>query len=122
MQKNFDRMAKEFATANSPVHTINTEGGRQYSRSLGSRGDSSLMNLSESSGGRHFHNVKQHETIARELHAMTSNYYVLGYYTEEKTDGKYREIKVQVKRPGCRVLTQKGYFNLSRREKKHTDT
>jgi len=121
-QKNFDRMAQEFATANSPVHTINTEGGRQYSRSIGSRGDSSLKNLSQSSGGRHFHNVKQHESIARELQAMTGNYYVLGYYAKEKTDGKYHKIKVEVKRAGCRVLTQNGYFNPQRKDKKHPDT
>ncbi|MFC2141596.1 VWA domain-containing protein [Acidobacteriota bacterium] len=109
-QKNFDRMAQEFATANSPVHTINTEGGRQYSRSIGSRGDSSLKNLSHSSGGRHFQNVKQHESIAKELQALTGNYYVLGYYAPEVADGKFHKIKIEVKRPGCRVLAQSGYF------------
>jgi len=110
-QRNYDRMAQEFATANSPVHTINTEGGRQYSRSPGSRGDSSLKNLSQLSGGRHFQNIRQHESISKDLQAMTGNYYVLGYYTSKVTDGKYHKIKVEVKRPGCRILSQSGYFN-----------
>jgi VWFA-related protein len=110
-QRNYEKMAQEFATANSPVHTINTEGGRQYSRSPGSRGDSSLKNLSQFSGGRHFQNVREHESISEELQAMTGNYYVLGYYAGEVADGKYHNLKVDVKRPGCRVLAQSGYFN-----------
>jgi len=111
LQKNYDRMAQEFATANSPVHTVNTEGGRQYSRPVGARGDSALKNLSQLSGGRHFQNVQEHESISRELQAMTGNYYVLGYYAGEVVDGEYHTIKVEVKRPGCRVLAQSGYFN-----------
>ena len=111
LQRNFDRMAQEFATANSPVHTINTEGGRQYSRSAASRGDSSLKNLSQLSGGKHFPNITQHESISRDLQAMTGNYYVLGYYVGRAEDGKYHDIKVEVTRPGCRVHAQSGYFN-----------
>ncbi len=110
-QRNYDRMAQEFATANSPVHTINTEGRRQYVKSIGARGDSTLKNLSQYSGGRYFHNVQQRESIAEDLQAMTSDYYVLGYYVNDVSDGKYHEIKVEVKRPGCRVLAQSGYFN-----------
>jgi VWFA-related protein len=110
-QRNYDRMAQEFATANSPVHTINSEGRRQYAKSIGARGDSTLKNLSQYSGGRHFHNVRQRESIAEDLQALTSNFYVLGYYVDEVWDGKYHEIKVEVKRPGCRVLAQGGYFN-----------
>ena len=42
---------------------------------------------------------------------MTSNYYVLGYYIDEKWDGKRHEIRVKVKRGGCEVYAQGGYFN-----------
>ncbi len=110
-QRNYDRMAREFATANSPVHTINTEGRRQYAKTIDARGDATLKNLSQYSGGGHFHNVRQRESIAEDLQAMTSHFYVLGYYVNEAADGKFHEIKVVVKRPGCRVQAQSGYFN-----------
>jgi hypothetical protein len=36
---------------------------------------------------------------------------VLGYYIDSKWDGKYHKIKVQVRRKGCKVYAQRGYFN-----------
>ena len=89
-QLNYDRMAREFATSNSPVHTINTEGRRQYAKSIDARGDATLKNLSQYSGGGHFHNVRQRESIAEDLQALTGNFYVLGYYVNEVEDGKFR--------------------------------
>jgi hypothetical protein len=35
----------------------------------------------------------------------------VGYYINEKWDGKYHDIKIKVKRKGCKVFAQKGYFN-----------
>ncbi len=123
IQKNINEMAKEFATASSPIHTVNTDGGRHFYKSADERGDSMLRNLSKRSGGKYFGDVKRYEDISQELHTMTGNYYVLGYYTGEAADGKYHEIQVKVKRDGCRVIAQQGYLNpkpfpkLSRFEK-----
>ena len=39
-----------------------------------------------------------------------SSYYLLGYYsTNEKRDGKFRKVKVEVSRPGVRVVSRDGY-------------
>ena len=103
LRESFEDMSKEFATSNSPVHTVNTT-------SISTR-DPSLLMLSELSGGKYFPNVSYYEKIAEQIQDITSNYYVLGYYIDEKWDGKYHEIKVKVQRKGCQVYAQGGFFN-----------
>jgi len=110
----YEDMCKELASSNSPVYTVNTKGA---ARSLldetdrGERGDHSLQMLSDISGGKYYPEVEYYEKISEEIQNVTGNYYVLGYYIDEKWDGKYHEIKVEVKRKGCRVFAQGGYFN-----------
>jgi len=111
IQKNVNEMAKEFATASSPIHTVNTDGTRHFYKTADERGDSMLRNLSKLSGGKYFGDVKRYENINQELHTMTGNYYVLGFYTDEAEDGKYHELKVEVERKGCKVIAQQGYLN-----------
>jgi VWFA-related protein len=46
-----------------------------------------------------------------------TSYYLLGYYsTNQKLDGKYRAIKVRVKRPGVDVRARKGYRAATEKE------
>jgi VWFA-related protein len=106
-RENYENMSKELAASNSPVYTVNTIGTRLES----SRGDRSLRMLSELSGGKYFQDVGNYEKIAEQIQNVTSNYYVLGYYIDETWDGKYHQIKVEVKRKGCEVHAQRGYFN-----------
>jgi VWFA-related protein len=102
LRENYEEMGREFAAANSPVHAVSM---------IGPARDESLEMLSEITGGQFFHTVDYYEKIAEQIQSVTSNYYVLGYYIDEEWDGKYHDIKVEVKRKGCEVHGQRGYFN-----------
>ncbi|MEW5901468.1 MAG: VWA domain-containing protein, partial [Acidobacteriota bacterium] len=71
----------------------------------------SLKTFSELTGGKYFPNVTYHENVAAEIQKIVANFYVLGYYIGENWDGRYHQIQVKVKRPGCRVYAQTGYYN-----------
>ena len=110
-RKNYQEMSKEFSASNCPIYSVNTESMSASLKGGGYSGDHSLKQLASHSGGKYFGNIDSQERIAVEIQKITSNYYVLGYYVDEKWDGKYHKIKVDVKRKGCHVYAQSGYFN-----------
>ena len=70
-----------------------------------------LKRFSDVTGGQYFSSMDQYEKNLDQVQAMTGTYYVLGYPVNERWDGKYHEVKVEVKRKGCEVRAQAGYFN-----------
>ena len=107
----YEEMGKELATSSCPVYTINPVGQESHFAGREAMGEHSLKFLSEMSGGRYFEDASRYETIAQEIQNITSNYYVLGYYIDEKWDGEFHKIEVQVKREGCKVYAQGGFYN-----------
>lgn len=74
-------------------------------------GMDSLRTLSKQTGGKYFANIFLHDKGFEEVAAATGTYYVLGYSIPTATDGKFHNLRVEVKRKGCQVRTQAGYFN-----------
>lgn len=74
-------------------------------------GLNSLKRLSDITGGRFYSNINMYEKNLEQVKALTGTYYVLGYAFGEKEDGEFHDIKASVKRPGCEVRAQAGYFN-----------
>ncbi|MGB8959359.1 MAG: VWA domain-containing protein [Candidatus Aminicenantales bacterium] len=107
-----ERLGKLFGAAGTAIHAVNTQDwdmgpfGTKFKKIWW---DHSLQDLSTASGGKYFADINEAETIARELHALTGNFYVLGYYVPETWEGKYHKIRVEVARPEARVLAQDGY-------------
>lgn len=93
-----------------------TEGGSASSgtdllRDDKTTGQDTLRRLSKQTGGQYFSNISLYEQNLGTVQNITGTYYVLGYSIGTPRDGEFHKIKVEVKRKGCRVQTQGGYFN-----------
>jgi VWFA-related protein len=71
----------------------------------------SLTKLAKDTGGQYFANINQYGHNLESVETMTGTYYVLGYPIVDVWDGEFHQLKVSVKRPGCEVRAQTGYFN-----------
>ncbi len=110
---NAARLGKLFGAVGTTVFAVNTQDWKM-SPMGGAKihfiwEDHSLKDLSIASGGKYFADINEAEAIARDLQTLTGNFYVLGYYVRETWEGKYHKIRVEVARPGARVLAQDGY-------------
>ncbi len=74
-------------------------------------GRNSLQRMSQVTGGEYFGNIDFHDKSFAKVENQTGSFYVLGYPISEKEDGKYHEVRVEVKRPGCKVRGSSGYFS-----------
>lgn len=111
MHEELHDVSRNLAASNCPVFTINTLGTRAYLDSEDARGDHTLKTISDFSGGTYFNDGNRREVIWETIRKATTDYYVLGFYIKEDSDGKYHSLDVEVSRPGCRVRTQAGYYN-----------
>jgi VWFA-related protein len=80
-----------------------------------------LESLAESTGGFALvHSNRFTDAFARVV-SETSSYYLVGYTSSNpKPDGKFRSVRVHVKRPGLTARTRAGY--VARNEKPSTST
>ena len=74
----------------------------------------SLRQLAENTDGTAVIGSNDIEGGLRRIAADLSSYYLLGYYsTNTKLDGRFRNISINVKRPGVRVRARRGYRGLT---------
>ena len=71
----------------------------------------SLNKLAKDTGGKYYGNIDEYERNLGQVSLLTGTYYVLGFPASQTRDGAFHEIKVEVKRPGCIVRAQSGYYN-----------
>jgi len=119
--KNYEGMIQELKASNCNVYTVDISRNLNEANvdNLGSMtlvrrtagGEDSLKQLSSQTGGKYYGNTMDYRKIVEDIQNTTGAYYVLGYSIDEKWDGKYHKIKVKVKRKGCEVYGQGGYFN-----------
>lgn len=70
-----------------------------------------LQTLARKTGGLYFSNIDAYEKNLDRVQAVTGTFYVLGYPVQEEWDGRFHQVKVEVKRKGCEVRTPGGYFS-----------
>ncbi len=85
--------------------------------SVGFGGDIVLRRIAESTGGRAIVNTNNATEQLKDVMADASAYYLIGYTPARKiNDGKFREIKVRVKRRGVDVSARRGYWSATEKE------
>ena len=70
----------------------------------------SLRTLADATDGLAIVNSNDLAGGLRRVVADLSSYYLLGYYSTGKLDGKFHAITVRVKRPGVQVRARRGYL------------
>lgn len=129
-----ETMMKEFMASNCAIYALDTRESskipalfdldemnlRAGGGTLGANGNvfrkdkttgmDTLKSLAKRTGGKYFPNIILHEKSLNEISAMTGAFYVLGYTIPERSDGKFHKVRVEVKRKGCAVRAQSGYF------------
>ncbi|MGI8741257.1 MAG: VWA domain-containing protein [Bryobacteraceae bacterium] len=82
----------------------------------GVRNQESMRELASRTGGRAYYNTNDLKNAIREAVEDARLTYTLGFYpSDEKFDGKFHEIKLQVDRPGVNLRYRKGYFDFGER-------
>ncbi len=107
----FQAMTRELATANARVFPVNTTTDLAARIALGVFPEDSLDHLARTTGGKYFADVNYTTEIASGIQEATASYYVLGFVVPALWDGKYHDLKVEVRRKGYEVRAQRGYFN-----------
>jgi len=108
----FEDMLKELSSANCTIYALDTqEQAASFGSDMRMQGAFSLQRMTSATGGKYFGNINFYERHIEKIQDLTGCYYVLGYYVDDKWDGNYHKIKVEVSRPGLNVHAQKGYFN-----------
>lgn len=69
-----------------------------------------LRTLAEETDGRAIVNQNDLDRGLRQLIRDTSTYYLVGYNSSARADGKFHKIDVRVKRAGTQVRSRKGYW------------
>jgi VWFA-related protein len=107
----FQTMERELASANARVFSVNTTTGVAAKVALGVFPEDSLDHLARTTGGKYFGDVNYSTRIATDIQDSTASYYVLGFSVAAAWDGKYHDVKVEVRKKGYEVRAQRGYFN-----------
>lgn len=112
IRQRYEDMLNELTAANCLIYALDTEDqGASLKKETRTMGVFTLQKMSSSTGGKYFGNINRYEEHIERIQNLTGRYYVLGYTVDEKWDGAFHTIKVEVDRPGCEVHAQKGYYN-----------
>jgi VWFA-related protein len=95
-------------TGNTPPATLSPDEERNRLRAR----EQGLRRLAEGTDGTAVVNTNRIREALQRVVDDLSSYYLLGYYSTGKLDGKFHSITVRVKRPGITVRARRGYQAL----------
>ena len=103
-------LAARLASAQVAIYPVDARG---LSISTAQDSQETMREMARETGGRAYVNQNEIKVGVQRAFDDTAAAYTLGYYPEtKKYDGKYRQIKVKVKRDGVEVQNRHGYMAL----------
>jgi VWFA-related protein len=73
-----------------------------------------METIARDTGGRYFGNANDLDDAIQSALSESSSYYMLGYYpVNKKWNAKFRNIKLQIDRPGTQLRYRRGYFAVN---------
>ncbi len=100
------------ATSASPSGTA-LYSGQAFASQVSSLqgGRETLATLAADTGGRTFYDTNDFGEAFGQVQKENSSYYLLGYsLSKPRSDGKFHRIRVEVDRPGVKIVARPGYF------------
>jgi VWFA-related protein len=102
--------ASRLASAQVAVYPVDARG---LSISTDTDAQETMREMARETGGRAYVNENEIKVGVERAFADESAAYTIGYYPEnKKNDGKYRQIKVKVKRDGIELHNRRGYYAI----------
>jgi VWFA-related protein len=71
--------------------------------------------FAESTGGRAITNTNAPANFVPQMFRENRSYYLLGLQSDDRRDGRFHRLKVEVSRPGVQVRARAGYFAATER-------
>jgi VWFA-related protein len=103
-------LAARLASEQVAIYPVDARG---LSISTAQDAQETMREMARETGGRAYVNQNEIKVGVERAFEDTSAAYTLGYYTENKKyDGKYRQIKVKVKRDGVEAQYRRGYMAI----------
>jgi VWFA-related protein len=103
-------LAARLANTQVAVYPVDARG---LAISTATDSQETMREMARETGGRAYVNQNEIKFGVERAFEDTSAAYTLGYYPDNKKyDGKYRQIKVKVKRDGVEVQNRHGYFAI----------
>jgi VWFA-related protein len=114
-EERFTRLMQGANRANVSFYPVGPGGFSESYSPLSAR-RRSLQMMADITDGRAVLEPVSMETGLRRMVDDLSSYYLVGYYSDAKPDGRFHRITVRVKRPGVQVRARSGYLAASRAE------
>ena len=131
-EQQFRRLLDLANRANATFYPVDPRGLPVFDRPIGAPGVApspradqeqlrgrleTLRNLASATDGIAVLNSNDIDAGLRRVVDDLTSYYLIGYYsTNTRLDGRFREVRVGVKRPGVSVRTRRGYLAPTREE------
>ncbi|MBI1984210.1 MAG: VWA domain-containing protein [Acidobacteria bacterium] len=109
-----DELTRTVGEPGSGKYAVGGESGFDRVRQVGrDMRESALRYVSNATGGFLIRNTNDLGVGLERIDAEMRSYYLLSYRpTNRKFDGKFREIRVEVNRPGLNVRARRGYYAI----------